>query len=34
MAYVIPSLEGFKLPALDKAIKTAYFRCKREVTGL
>jgi hypothetical protein len=34
MAYVIPSPEGFKLPALDKAVKTAYFRCTREVTGL
>jgi hypothetical protein len=34
MTYVIPSPEGFKLPALDKAVKTAYFRCTREVTGL
>jgi hypothetical protein len=34
MAYIIPSREGFKLPALDKAVKTAYFRCTREVAGL
>jgi hypothetical protein len=34
MAYVIPSPERFKLPALDKAVKTAYFRCTREVIGL
>jgi hypothetical protein len=34
MAYVIPLPEGFKLPSLDKAVKTAYFRCTREVTGL
>jgi hypothetical protein len=34
IAYVIPSSEGFKLPALDKAVKAAYFRCTREVTGL
>src|SRR5882724_2184540 len=34
MAYVIPSPEGFKLLALDKAVKAAYFRCTREVIGL
>jgi hypothetical protein len=34
MTYVIPSEEGFKLLVLDKTVKTAYFRCTREVTGL
>jgi hypothetical protein len=34
MGYVIPSPEGFKLPALDKAVKTAYFRFTREATRL
>jgi hypothetical protein len=34
MTYVIPSEEGFKLLTLDKTVKTAYFRCTREVIGL